>query len=142
MIKEVRSYEETIELGRTIGLNAKPGDIFCLTGDLGTGKTILSKGIALGLGISDDITSPTFTIVNSYEGDKTFYHFDVYRINDISEMNDLGFEDMIYGDGVSVIEWAELVKNLIPSNAIWITIEKDLSIDENYRKIDIKGLEF
>ena len=103
MIKETNCLDETIEYGKELGLNAKRGDVFCLTGDLGTGKTMMSKGIAMGLGLDEDeITSPTFTIVNTYEHlEKPLYHFDVYRINDIDEMNDIGYEDMFYGDGVS-----------------------------------------
>ena len=139
MIKEVNSLEETIEYGKEIGRNSNKGDIYCLIGDLGTGKTMMSKGIAMGLGLSEDeITSPTFTIVNTYDKlEKTLYHFDVYRITDISEMDDIGYEDMFYGDGVCIVEWANLIEELIPSNAIWIKIEKDLEKGLDYRKITI-----
>lgn len=140
MIKEVNSLEETIEYGKEIGKNSKKGDIYCLTGDLGTGKTMMSKGIAMGLGLSEDeITSPTFTIVNTYDKlEKTLYHFDVYRINDISEMDDIGYEEMFYGDGVCIVEWANMIEELIPKNATWINIEKDLEKGLDYRKITIE----
>lgn len=139
MIKETNSMEETIEFGKELGMNSKRGDIFCLVGDLGCGKTMMSKGIAMGLGIDEaDITSPTFTIVNTYDDlEKPLYHFDVYRISDISEMDDIGYEDMFYGDGVSIVEWADLIKDLIPNNATWIKIEKDLEKGLNYRKITL-----
>lgn len=139
MIKETNSMEETIEFGKELGMNSKRGDIFCLVGDLGCGKTMMSKGIAMGLGIDEaDITSPTFTIVNTYDDlEKPLYHFDVYRISDISEMDDIGYEDMFYGDGVSIVEWADLIKELIPNNATWIKIEKDLEKGLNYRKITL-----
>ena len=106
MIKETNNLEETINFGKELGMNSKKGDIFCLVGDLGTGKTMMSKGIAMGLGLSEeDITSPTFTIVNTYDYlEKPLYHFDVYRITDISEMDDIGYEEMFYGDGVCIIE--------------------------------------
>ena len=140
MIKETFTMEETINLGVELGKEAKRGDIFCLLGDLGTGKTMLSKGIAMGLGLrEDEITSPTFTIVNTYENlDIPLYHFDVYRITDISEMDDIGYEDMFYGNGVCIVEWADLIRDLIPDNATWITLQKDLERGNDYRKISIE----
>lgn len=140
MVKETNCLEETIEFGKELGKNANRGDVFCLTGDLGTGKTMMSKGIAMGLGLDEDeITSPTFTIVNTYEQlEKPLYHFDVYRINDIEEMNDIGYEEMFYGEGVCIVEWADMIEELIPDNATWIKIEKDLSKGLDYRKITIE----
>ena len=138
MIKEVFSEEETFEFAKEMAQNAKSGDIYCLRGDLGVGKTVFTKGFAKGLEIEEHITSPTFTIVNEYEGKLPFYHFDVYRIGDIDEMYDIGFEEYIFGSGVCLIEWAELIKELIPQNAVWINIEKDLEKGFDYRKIEVE----
>lgn len=138
MIKEVFSEEETFELAKALAQDAKAGDIYCLCGDLGVGKTVFTKGFAKGLGIDEHITSPTFTIVNEYNGRLPFYHFDVYRIGDIDEMYDIGFEEYIYGGGICLIEWAELIKELIPGDAIWIKIEKDLEKGVDYRKIEVE----
>lgn len=138
MIYEVYNEEETKKIGYDLGLNAKAGDIFCLKGDLGVGKTVFTKGFAEGLAINDHITSPTFTIVNEYTGRLPFYHFDVYRIGDPDEMYDIGYEEYFFGDGVCLVEWAELIEELIPQNAIWITIEKDLQKSLSYRKIEVK----
>ena len=136
MTIEAFSPEDTQQAGLMFGTEAKKKDIFCLTGDLGVGKTIFSKGFAQGLLIEEDITSPTFTIVNEYQnGRLPFYHFDMYRLKSSDEIFDLGFDEYFYGDGVCLIEWAEIVKDAIPENAIWITIEKDLSKGENYRII-------
>jgi len=116
-MKEIRtcSQEDTIEFGKKLGVLLKKGDIVCITGDLGTGKTVLTNGIASALGIDEYITSPTFTIVNEYEkGDISLYHFDVYRISDPEEMFEIGFEEYLYGDGIVVIEWADLIKSILP----------------------------
>ena len=138
MIIEAFSPEDTQQAGLMLGTEAKRRDVFCLTGDLGVGKTIFSKGFAQGLLIEDDVTSPTFTIVNEYQnGRLPFYHFDVYRLANSDEIFDLGFDEYFDGNGVCLIEWAEIVKDAIPDNAIWITIEKDLSKGENYRIIKI-----
>ncbi len=139
MIIETFSVEETINIGKMIGEEALKGDIFCVSGDLGCGKTAFSKGFALGMKIQDEITSPTFTIVNKYvnELEKELFHFDVYRIEDISEMDNIGYEEYFFGNGVCLIEWAEIIKEIIPDNAIWITIEKDLSKGYDYRIIKI-----
>ena len=138
MIIEAFSPEDTRQAGLLLGTEAKKKDVFWLTGDLGVGKTIFSKGFAQGLLLEEEITSPTFTIVNEYqEGRLPFYHFDVYRLKSSDEIYDLGFDEYIYGNGVCLIEWAEIVKDAIPDNAIWITIEKDLSKGENYRIIKI-----
>ncbi len=140
MIIETRKDSETKELGFEMGKCAKPGQIYCLNGDLGVGKTVFTQGFAKGLGVEDEyITSPTFTIINEYAGRLPFYHFDVYRIRAIEEMDETGYEDYFFGKGVCLVEWAELIKELIPEEAVWITIEKDLSKDEDYRKITIRG---
>ena len=124
-IIESFSPEDTLELGRKMGREAKPGEVYTLIGDLGVGKTVFTQGIADGLEIDESICSPTFTIVQVYdEGRLPFYHFDVYRIGDISEMDEIGYEDYIYGEGVSLIEWANLIEEILPENRISITIEE------------------
>lgn len=138
---EIRTFsqEETIEAGRKLGRLLQKGDIVCITGDLGTGKTILTKGIAKAIGIGEHITSPTFTIVNEYEeGTIPFYHFDVYRISDPEEMYEIGFEEYLYGDGLVVIEWADLIDDILPRENIWITIKKDLTQGMDARVIQIE----
>ena len=140
-IRVIESYspEETSALGRELGANAKPGEVYTLIGDLGVGKTVLTQGIADGLGITEPICSPTFTIVQVYEeGRLPFYHFDVYRIGDIEEMDEIGYEDYFYGDGLCMIEWANLIEEILPDNYKEITIEKDLKKGFDYRKITIK----
>lgn len=134
----VKSVDETQLIGCKIGSIAKSGDIICLTGDLGTGKTHFTKGIAEGLNISEHITSPTFTIVNEYEGRLKFYHFDVYRVNDPDEIEAIGFDEYIFSDGVSVIEWSNYIEELIPKEHIKINIEKLPTLGESYRKITIQ----
>jgi len=142
MIIETTSPEDTQSLGEKIGQRAKKGQIFCLSGDLGVGKTVFTRGFAQGLLVEDKyITSPTFTIVNEYQGRLPFYHFDVYRISSLEEMDDTGYEEFFFGEGVSLVEWAELIEELIPKDAVWITIEKDLFIDDDYRKIIVRGME-
>ena len=142
MIYESFSPEETINIAFEFGSNALPGDIFCLNGDLGVGKTIFTKGFAKGLEIPDYnyITSPTFNIINEHEGRLKLHHFDVYRITDIDEMYDTGFEELFFGKDVCLIEWAETIKSLIPNEAFWITIEKNLDKGEDYRKITVRGV--
>ena len=111
MIIETHSEQETWEVGKTLAAQAKPGQIFALIGDLGVGKTIFTKGMAAGLGILEPVNSPTFTIVQVYEeGRMPFYHFDVYRIGDIEEMDEIGYEDYFYGEGVCLVEWANLIE--------------------------------
>ena len=134
----VTTVDETYKIGELIGSLVNSGDIICLIGDLGTGKTHLTKGIAKGLDIKDHITSPTFTIVNEYTGRLKFYHFDVYRVNDPDEIAAIGFDEYIFSDGVSVIEWANYIDELIPPNNLSITIEKNLLLGDNYRKINIE----
>ncbi len=138
MIIETHSEQETYELGRRLGEQASAGDVFTLEGDLGVGKTIFTKGFAKGLKIEEAISSPTFTIVQVYEsGRLPFYHFDVYRIGDVEEMEEIGFEDYVYGDGVSMIEWANLIEEILPKDCKNILIEKDLEKGFDYRKITI-----
>ncbi|MEG0297068.1 MAG: tRNA (adenosine(37)-N6)-threonylcarbamoyltransferase complex ATPase subunit type 1 TsaE [Clostridium sp.] len=132
----VNTVEQTTELGIKLGKILNSGDVVCLTGDLGTGKTHISKGIANGLGITDHITSPTFTIVNEYDsGRLKLFHFDVYRVSDPDEIYAIGFDDYIFSDGVSLIEWANYIEEILPSDYLHIHIEKDLSQGEDYRKI-------
>lgn len=139
-IIETGSPDETFEAGRQLGLMAKPGDIYTLNGDLGVGKTVFTQGVAKGLNIKEHVNSPTFTIVQVYDsGSLPFYHFDVYRIGDIEEMDEIGYEDYFFGDGVCMIEWAELISDLIPQNAKNITIEKNLQKGFDYRKITIEN---
>jgi len=141
-IIETNSAAETFALGKKIGLNAKPGQIYTLVGDLGVGKTVFTQGVAEGLDISEPISSPTFTIVQIYEsGRLPFYHFDVYRIGDIDEMDEIGYEDCFFGTGICFVEWANLIAELIPEYAIAITIEKDLEKGFDFRKITIENYE-
>ncbi len=141
MVKVYESFspQDTFSLGEKTGENAHKGMVFCLNGDLGVGKTVFTQGFAKGLHIDEPINSPTFTIVQEYdEGRMPFYHFDVYRIGDISEMDEIGYEDYFFGDGVCFVEWATLIEELIPEDAIWIDIEKDLEKGFDYRKITIR----
>ena len=138
-IIETHSAEETFALGQRIGLEALPGQVYTLIGDLGVGKTVFTQGFAKGLGVTEHVNSPTFTIVQEYEeGRLPFYHFDVYRIGDIEEMEEIGYDDYFFGEGVCLIEWAELIEELIPEGAISITIEKDLEKGFDYRKITVE----
>lgn len=131
----VKNLKETLAIGKSLGALAKPGDIFCLDGDLGAGKTHLTKGIAEGLSIEDNITSPTFTIVNEYEGGRLkLNHFDVYRVNDPDEIYAIGFDEYIFSEGLSVIEWSDYIKELIPEEYLQITILK-CTEGEEARKI-------
>lgn len=131
--------EDTYQLGVTIGKQAKAGDVYCLNGDLGVGKTVFTQGFAKGLGIEEPVNSPTFTILQEYEGSRLpLYHFDVYRIADVEEMEEIGYEDYFYGDGVCLIEWAELIKEILPKHYKTITIKKDLQKGFDYREILIE----
>ena len=139
MVIETHDPEETFEVGRTIGMNAKPGQIYTLTGDLGVGKTVFTQGVAAGLGITEPVNSPTFTIIQEYEdGRLPFYHFDVYRIADLEEMEEIGYDDYFFGQGICLIEWAELIEEILPEKRIEVTIEKDLDKGFDYRKITIE----
>lgn len=140
-IIETYSAEETLAFGQKLGHNAKQGEVYTLVGDLGVGKTVLTQGIAQGLDIREPICSPTFTIVQVYEeGRMPFYHFDVYRIGDIEEMDEIGYEDYFYGEGLCMIEWANLIEEILPQHRREITIEKDLEKGFDYRKITIRDI--
>ena len=138
MIYETFSAEETFALGKELGQKAKPGSVYALVGDLGVGKTVFTQGVAAGLEIKEHINSPTFTIVQVYEeGRLPFYHFDVYRIGDPEEMEEIGYEDYFYGEGVCFVEWANLIEELMPENTVTVTIEKNPEKGFDYRKITI-----
>ena len=142
MILETNSPQETFSAGRQLGEKAFPGQVITLTGDLGVGKTVFTQGLAKGLGIEEPVNSPTFTIVQVYdEGRLPLYHFDVYRIADSDEMYEIGYEEYVYGDGVSVIEWPQLIDDILPENRYDVTISKDYSRHDNYRKIEIQKTE-
>ena len=139
MVIETWSPKETYALGEKIGREALPGQVYTLNGDLGVGKTVFTQGVAAGLGIQEPVNSPTFTIVHVYEeGRMPFYHFDVYRIGDVEEMEEIGYQDYFYGEGLCMIEWAQLIEEIIPENARHITIEKDLDKGFDYRRITIE----
>ena len=141
MIIETNNAAETFALGQKLGSQALPGQIYTLIGDLGVGKTVFTQGMANGLGITEPINSPTFTIIQEYEeGRLPFYHFDVYRIGDIEEMEEIGYDDYFFGQGVTRIEWANLIEELLPDYIIRVTIEKDLEKGFDYRKITVDGL--
>jgi tRNA threonylcarbamoyladenosine biosynthesis protein TsaE len=136
---EAYSPEETAELGEALGRMAVPGQVYTLIGDLGVGKTVFTQGFARGLGISEPVNSPTFTILQIYEeGRLPFYHFDVYRIGDVEEMEEIGYEDCFYGEGVSLIEWANLIEEILPEHYRKILIQKDLQKGFDYRNIIIE----
>ena len=139
MVIESFCPEDTFALGQKIGELVKPGTVISLVGDLGVGKTVFTQGLAKGLGITEPVNSPTFTIVQVYEeGRLPFYHFDVYRIGDIEEMEEIGYDDYFFGNGICLIEWAELIEEILPDNVISITIEKDLTQGFDYRRITIE----
>lgn len=141
MVFETMSEKETFELGKKLGQDAKPGQIICLDGDLGVGKTVFTQGFAEGLGIEESVNSPTFTIIQVYdEGRIPLYHFDVYRIGEPEEMYELGYEEYFFGEGVCLIEWSKLIDELIPEDAIKIVIEKNLEKGLDYRKITVEGI--
>ena len=143
MIKETFSQDETEKFGYELGIKAEPGQIYCLSGDLGVGKTVFTKGFAKGLDIDEHITSPTFTIINEYHGRLPLYHFDVYRIGSSDEMYDIGYEEYINGEGVCIIEWANLIEDILPDEYLHIELKyKDMSremilnpVGEKYEKI-------
>lgn len=137
MIFESNSAEDTFAFGQKLGREAVPGEIICLDGDLGVGKTVFTQGFAAGLGIDDYVNSPTFNIVKEYQGGRLpLYHFDVYRIGDPSEMEEIGYEDYFYGQGVSIIEWPGQIEELLPKEARWVRIRKDLTKGFDYRRIE------
>lgn len=138
-IQETYSAQETFEYGKNLGEHVSPGQVYTLIGDLGVGKTVFTQGVAAGLGIREPVNSPTFTILQLYEeGRLPFYHFDVYRIGDAEEMEEVGYEDCFYGEGVCLIEWADLIAEIIPERHTRIVIEKDLSKGFEYRRIRIE----
>jgi len=138
-IFESFSERETYQIARELAERAVAGEVYCLSGDLGVGKTVFTKGFAAGLGIQEPVSSPTFTIVQIYEeGRLPLYHFDVYRIEDIEEMEEIGYEDCFYGEGVCLVEWAELIREILPKNCKKIRIEKELEKGYDYRKIEIE----
>ena len=139
MVLETRSPEQTFQIGVDLAKKAVPGQVFTLTGDLGVGKTVFTQGFAHGLGITEPVNSPTFTIVQVYEGGRLpFYHFDVYRIGDVEEMYEVGFDEYVMGEGVSLIEWANLIEEILPERRTEIIIEKDLQEGFEYRRITIE----
>ncbi|MFG6340521.1 MAG: tRNA (adenosine(37)-N6)-threonylcarbamoyltransferase complex ATPase subunit type 1 TsaE [Lachnospiraceae bacterium] len=141
MTETVESYSaaDTFAYGKALGEKAAPGEIYALAGDLGVGKTVFTQGFAAGLGIMEPVNSPTFTILQSYEdGRLPLHHFDVYRIGDVEEMEEIGCEDCFYGEGVCLIEWAELIREILPKDCIRITIEKNLAEGFDYRQITIE----
>ena len=141
MIKESFCPEETYALGKSLGEAAKPGDVICLNGDLGVGKTVFTQGFADGLAITEPVNSPTFTIVQEYhDGRLPLFHFDVYRIGDISEMDEVGYEDYFFGEGVCLIEWSNLIEEILPDHMTSVTIEKDLQKGFDYRKITVEEM--
>ncbi len=143
-MKIIESYSagDTFQIGKEIGQNAIPGSVYTLIGDLGVGKTVFTQGVAKGLDIKEPISSPTFTILQVYEeGRMPFYHFDVYRIGDVEEMEEIGYEDCFYGDGICFIEWANLIEEILPKTYTQVTIEKDLEKGFDYRKITIEEIE-
>ncbi|SDB46474.1 tRNA (adenosine(37)-N6)-threonylcarbamoyltransferase complex ATPase subunit type 1 TsaE [Butyrivibrio sp. INlla16] len=136
------SAEETFAFGKRIGETAEPGSVYTLIGDLGVGKTVLTQGVAAGLGIEGPVNSPTFTILQVYdEGRIPFYHFDVYRIGDVSEMDEIGYEDYFYGQGLCFIEWANLIEEILPEKYMEIRIEKDLKKGTDYRRITLDTID-
>lgn len=142
MVLESFSAEETFEIGRKLGETAYPGQVCTLIGDLGVGKTVFTQGVAAGLGITEAISSPTFTIIQEYESGRIpFYHFDVYRIGDIEEMEEIGYDDYFFGQGICLIEWANLIEEILPEKLTRIIIEKDLDQGFDYRRITIEGVE-
>ena len=139
MILESKSPEDTFQIGMRLGKLAEAGDVYTLTGDLGVGKTVFTKGFAKGLGIDESVNSPTFTILQIYEGGRLpLYHFDVYRIGSVEEMEETGYEEYIMGDGVSLIEWADLIEEILPRKRTRVLIEKDLEKGFDYRRITVE----
>ena len=139
MVIETNSAKETFDAGYKLAQSVQPGQIYCLNGDLGVGKTVFTQGFAKGLGIEEPINSPTFTIVQEYhEGRLPLYHFDVYRIGDVSEMDEVGYEDCFYGEGVTLIEWSNMIEEILPEHVKTVTIEKNLEKGFDYRKITVE----
>ncbi len=139
MILEAKSPEDTFQIGMRLGQMAEAGEVYTLTGDLGVGKTVFTQGFAKGLGIEESVNSPTFTILQIYEGGRLpLYHFDVYRIGSVEEMDETGFEEYIMGDGATLIEWADLIEEILPRKCTRVLIEKDLEKGFDYRRITVE----
>lgn len=142
MVLESKSPEDTFQIGMRLGQLAKAGEVYTLTGDLGVGKTVFTQGFAKGLGIDEPVNSPTFTILQIYEGGRLpLYHFDVYRIGSLEEMDETGFEEYMTGEGVSLIEWADLIREILPGERTQVRIEKDLEKGFDYRRITVEVAE-
>ncbi len=138
MTIETTCAAQTFDAGKRLGAQAAPGEVYCLIGDLGAGKTVFAQGFAAGLGIEEPVNSPTFTILQEYDGGRLpLYHFDVYRIADVSEMDEIGFDDCLEGRGVCLIEWADLIDEILPRAYVRVSIEKDLSRGFDYRRITV-----
>lgn len=138
MVYESNSADETFEIAKELGKQARPGEIYCLSGDLGVGKTVFSQGFAKGLGVREHVNSPTFTVLQSYDsGRMPLYHFDVYRLGDVAEMEEIGYDDYFFGEGVCLIEWAERIREILPLDRKTVKIEKALSKSYDYRKITV-----
>lgn len=141
IVRETVTPRATYELGERLGRKVQPGQVYCLDGDLGVGKTVFAQGFAAGLGITEPVSSPTFTIVQQYDGGRLpLYHFDVYRIGDVEEMDEIGYEDCFYGEGVCLVEWPERIGEILPEEAVRVRIEKDLEKALDYRRITIEGI--
>ena len=137
MVYSSNSPKETENIAKAFAKELKSGDVICLNGDLGVGKTAFVQGLAKALGVSEPISSPTFTIVNCYDAKLPIYHFDVYRIEDCDEMYEIGYEEYVYGDGITIIEWQEKIKEILPEKRYDITISKDYSKHDDFRSIEI-----
>lgn len=138
IVRETNSPEETYALGERMGREAEPGQVYTLVGDLGAGKTVFTQGMAAGLAVTEPVNSPTFTILQIYEGGRLpLFHFDVYRIADVEEMEEIGYEDCFYGQGVCLIEWADLIREILPSHYTEIRMERDPQKGFDYRKITV-----
>ena len=138
MLYKSNSAKETENISKAFSKTLKAGDVVCLWGDLGVGKTAFAGGLSKGLGVTEYISSPTFTVVNCYEGNLPVYHFDVYRISDSEEMYEIGYEEYVYGDGVSIIEWPGLISDILPEERYDITISKNLELHADFREILIE----
>ncbi len=137
MLYETFSPDQTEKIGFEMGQKAKSGDIYCLVGELGVGKTAFTQGFARGLGIAESIGSPTFTIINEYDNALPLYHFDVYRLGGADELYEIGCDEYFFGDGVCLVEWADSVRESIPKHAVWIKIQKKLEKGDDYRIIEV-----
>ncbi len=140
LLVRTESPQQTFELGRRLGQILLPGDLVCLEGDLGTGKTCLAGGIARGLGVTGYVSSPSFNIVNEYEGRFPVYHIDVYRLEDPAELEEIGYRDYFFGTGVTVVEWADKIKELVPDECLWIRLVRPPGGEVDHREITIHAV--